>query len=188
MRAGEEVCRRREREGKIQRENRYQRKMRKRERQREIQGENIATAITEAEILSLWNSCSHSVTDRYMWIYRDTQKPTFTHTVYFHYWLLIDFFSQRWEDNNNCQLFSCLSSTHTIMITLHGESICYDCFVHTSFYTHDNANKDFHQPETHQKWNNVALVSSYNEHRTPFHSQFILTPVAQSEERNDIDL
>ena len=56
MRAGEEVCKRRE--DRIQRENRHQRKMRNRERvgvggEREIGVENIAEAITEAEILSL---------------------------------------------------------------------------------------------------------------------------------------
>lgn len=109
------------------------------ERQREIRGENIATAITEAEILSLWNSCSHSVTDRYMWINRDTQKPTFTHTIYFHYWLLIDFCSQRWEGNNNWQLFFVWAlHIHTIAITLHGKSICYDCFVHMCWAHRDS--------------------------------------------------
>ena len=57
MRAGEEVCRRRE--DRIQRENRYQRKMRDRETEggesgkERFGGENIAEAITEAEILSL---------------------------------------------------------------------------------------------------------------------------------------
>lgn len=53
MSAREEVYRRKD---KIQRENRYQGKMTEREgeeRWREIRGENIAEAITEAEILSL---------------------------------------------------------------------------------------------------------------------------------------